>query len=1284
MKDPSNHFCVNILNPDDTIKHKLYFKQPHHHSDNHPDDYQKVMGGLEDEDDEFDFSNIDETVLQITENKIELKNLKPENYFNTVVYPEDSIWTLRQKIYLCTGIPIYRQHVFFYQGEIHKTGYSIIIQGSDYPISRKKDTKKVLDLMVDLTIYASRDTLQIRTEETYTTLDDHTDVNHSDANHYDYNMYDLTDYIGHLDHQQLLNDNYQFMVIYYSVIKKYFPVLDEQMFRQYLQDEDSLISIYPLLNVSKKYLEDRFALENKILSDVYTHFTKYEKKFMPDILTEIISIDINCIGTGSKLMIRNLIDLIKMSNTYIAIDAYITNQSKYRIIKYWLGLEPYILQQVLDADEDYFGKEFIVLYIFDGTETHNLYIYDDSSYKFVGMYPHTHDITLDNIIDRTKGLVQPIIDLINTNTQYLFSKVLKYIPQNLEFNKIHTKLKWAQSYNDTQFNKFPEVLGQYYSAGILSKRAVNPRPNTYMTKIVKGMTRQPVHFYLKKGVETKDYYIIFKDNKIHETWNNRYGGENLEITNTLVNVIFELHGMTVSKYNRSVKYVLQLINSLNEHISVDEKRKIVVKTGKKKKFKDIDPELYDFEDDKGTKYARICQKQHRPVDILTEKQYEELEEKDKKYIFPFINYTTGEPVYYKCHEKLPYAGFIVNKHPKGYCVPKCKKSDTNGIKNKQIWSLCMEKRKVDKDELITKTHNDNILKFGKVIDVDKYGYIHDTLITVLDVDKEEFLITGYESFFDSVNGGQILDILAYQLNIAPVNIIDKILENLTQDIWNSLLSTNTQYEDFIILLGKFRTNSAVNQLNWTDTFIELINIIFGIHIIIFDTTVLKTAEMLNKNNSSISIKYTDLCKFSVLSDSVIEMCLIVHLYDQFYPVNLITNTTIKIFNNETKVNKKLCKIIKKLESFDVSQYATFEYKKLSKLTKIVAKYIWQRKIHYVECEKGEIIGCYNSISHTDGIEERYSLIDQTKIKSEFADVAVLLENLTREVPIFICFNEHLQNVNTCEDCQIVGCRIGPIFCWFKAVTCADIRKIYPKFGIELMNFDVYKINNAIIKNAKPENKHLEGINVTYYNMYIYKIFKFEFYKLLMLYKKSQKMILDKYKSNELAGFIQAKKSSYPFSYYKLQNVLKYSEYPEEDIKNMVVFEDIFTLRESLIELSVTKIKGLVSKYITKITSIQDIPIENIIYSPIIFNKLTVNSDMTFEYDISSISDDESLFYKGGKLKVLNIDSMVQLLIKDIKNDLLFQYEITNFQLMFVINYLNFRNYSDEKIIIQSL
>lgn len=1281
MKHPleGKTFTVTILDPtDDSPKHKLYYFwnlpkgiEKSFNSDKLSDDAKRYIRGGEKE---FDFDNIDETKLQLTQEVLEEVVLNKKNYFTKInIYPEDSFWNLKQKIFISTGIPIYRQHLFVKQGEIHKTAYNILIQESDYPISRTKDTNKVMGIKVDLTLYSNRDFLQIRTEETYTTLDEY--INEK------FYMYDLNDYLASINKSQILNDPYQFSVIHNSVIKKYFPVMDDSMFKKYLEDESTLIKMYPLLNMPKKYLEEKFNAEHQILKDVYLNSEKYKKMY--NLSMEINTIEIFCSGLGNTLAIRNLVDVLKMSSTYNAIDSYISNgQSKYRVIKHWLGLENYIVQQIINSDEDYFGKDFLIVYVFDGTETHNLFIYSDGSYKFVGIYLHTHDITLDNILENTENLVQPLIDIINNNSQYLFAKLQPYVKKNLEFQKINLKLKWNKQYTDMQFNKIDELMNTYYTSGIFDKRNIAARPNTITAKVTKGITKNNVRLYLKKGVETKDYYTIFKDQKINETWNNRYSGENLEIINTLVNIIFELHGMTVAKFNRSLNYILQLIHEIDTSIVDDNIKKVASKSGKKKKFRDIDPELYDFEDDKGTKYARICQKKHRPIDILTEEQYNSLKESDKKNIFPFINYTTGEPVYYKCSDKLPYAGFIVNKHPKGLCIPKCKESDTNGIKNKQIWELCMNKKKVEKGQLETKTHNDNILKFGKIVDEGKYGHMHDSVLTVLDIDRDEFLLIGYPKYFTKINGGYVLDILAFQLEVQPINLIDKLIESVTQDMWNTVTTTNIKLEDFINLLNKFKINEVENQLNWSDVFIELSSMVFDVHFIIFETIILQTAELLTRTNSSIKIKYTDITKFSITSKKPIKFCIITELYGAYYPMNVISyEYRQKIFDETTKINKKICKIISNLESSKTAN-TSFEYINLSKIFKIKTKYVWQKRINYVELEDSSIIGCHNSVNFTDGVHEIHEMLNINKINSSFESVMEAIAKVYNEVPIFICTNSELNKVKNCYDCKFVGCRVGEVCCWFNPVGCESINKFYKKFDIELMNYDLHDVNLSIIQNRKPVMEYMQDINQIYYKAYIYKMFKYEFYKILLLYKKSQKKFISKLKSNELSEYIQLKKDKYKYSYQKINKILRYSENPEKDIKSMIIYEDVFELRNIIAKYNAKKLMSVVQSYVTKIDKVDDFPISNIIYSPIQPTKIKITDTLEFEWFAEDKT--ETLFYKGGKLKVLDLESMVSLLIKDLNNELYFIYEITDFQLMFIINYLNFRNHDDEKIIIQSL
>lgn len=1274
-----NIFHVVLLDPrEDKPKHVLYFGSKlkgGNENDENDDDDKKEETDLE-----FDFENIDENKLQIVENKLDERKLKEENYFKNVhVYPEDSFWTLKQKIYVATGIPIYRQHVFIKNGSIHQTAYSIVIQDNIYPINKKADTKKFIGLHVDMMMYTSRDTLQIRTEEPCTLIEENIIAENT------FYMYDLRDYLEGINPQDILMDNYHFNIVYYCVIKKYFPVLDESLFKLYLTDETKLISILPLLNTPKNILQERFNTEHQILRAIKKYKSRYESEYDPMLSIEIVGAELICNITGSKLMIRNLIDILQTSSVYVAFDAYISSgQSRYRVIKYWLGLEKYILDQILKADEDYFGKDFIVIYIFDGMETHNLYIYEDSHYKMVAMYPHTHNISFHNILEITKEHVDPIINIVNSNTNYLFSKLAKYELQNIELDKIHMKVKWDKSYNEAQFAKLNDLLVSYFDAGIFERRTTTPKQNMYMIKVVKGIERRNIKFYLKKGAETRDYFIIFKDPKINDTWNSRFMGENIEIINTLVSIIFELHNMTMDKFRKTLRYIYHLIHNMSENIPLIKKE--AKKSGKKKKFKDIDPELYDFEDEKGTKYARICQKKHRPVDILTQEQYDAMADSDKKYVFPFINYTTGEPVYYKCTAKLPYFGFIVNKHPKGYCIPKCKESDTEGIKNKQIWNLCTSKMKVEKDELQSKSHNENILKFGKIVNDGQFGFTHDMLHTLLDVEKDEFLIIGYPKNFDQINGGQILDIMAFQLELSPENIIEKIRADLTETQWMSLASSNVKYEDFMGALDSFKNNDPDNQLDWTDTFVEIAQIIFGVYIVIFDTNIAQAAELLTRQNSSISLRYTNTLKYLMKTKSSdILMCFIAQLYGTYYPINNMNESGIvKLFSVTMQVGQTIRKIINKLEVGSPSQYAMFEYNNLKTITKIEKKYIWLRKIMYVQTKTGAIIGCYNSINFADGVEEQHTLPDFTKMRdSTFKNVMNILGGLISEVPIFICYSDKLFNVKSCEDCKIIGCRVGKIYCWFEAVSCSEVQKKYPKFNVELMNYNPYDVNTAIVKSAAPEQQYLAGIYKIYYNMYIYKIFKYEFYKLLSAYRKTQKTLIAKFERNELLGYIQANKKALRFSYSRIEQILRYSDDKEAELRDITIVEDILGVREEISQYSAAKLRAIMADYIVQVAEPVDVPIENIIYSPIIFKSCKVK-DGDIKYSVEFLNMGESLFYRDGKLKVCNIDELLALLQQDLNNELLFTYEISNFQLMFIINYLNFRNFEDEKIIIQSL
>jgi len=1238
---------------------------------------QKVVVGGNEEDDMFDidFENVQESDIKNYNNVLEEVKLLPVNYITQVsIFPEDSFWTIKQKIYICTKIPIYRQHLFYLQQTYHRCAYTILVQDMEYPITKAKDSTKIMDLMIDQNMNFNKDNIRIRSEETCTIVDDIMSEQ--------FYLYDLDDYFT--DKTTIAGDKVLLDTVYHSIIRKYFPVLDEKMFRKYLENEQELIASYGLINIGVDVLESRFDEERKLITKIYQDSAKFHDKYMSQISVELIEIEIRTMPSDrDTLEIRNLIDLIQTDNIYIIVDAYVShNKSKYRVIKNWVGLEQNALDQITRTKEDYFGQDFIVVYFEIGADIHSVYIYADGSYMVKCSFLRTHDVNFQALMDKITPFVAPVLQKINDNQDYLFCTVPEFLPKNVTLGKIRSKVKWAKNLDDSQFGELIKILERFDRAGILQKRNVVTKVNTHSYKIIKGMYKTNVRLYLKKGVESSDYYVIFKDSKTHETWNSRWGGENMDVTNNMVNITFELFGMDSTKFIRAVNYIFGIIDIAEKDIKHHQltRKESAEKTSKttKRKFRETDPKLYDMEDEKGTKYARICQKKHRPTNIYTQEEYDSLPNSERKYTYQFVNYTTGDPVYYKCSESMPFLGFIVGKHRDGYCIPKCKRSDTSGVKNKQIWNVCTSKFTINKDELQTKTHNDNILKFGKTLEEDKVGFCHDSLYGIFKTSRERMLLTGVPKIYDDVVGGQMLDILAYQLGMEPELLVDSIDSKINPNVWTGVLSANVTYEEFKALLAEIRDEKVVNRADIRDVIIELAALLFGVHVILLETHIIQQAELLNKNNSSVHMKYTNLTKFSAHSKESMRFSLVCEIYDNYYPIILVEDDAEeKLFGTDTPFGKKVSSIVRKISILDNNPFKIFEYSQISQILTIIRKYVWNQYVLYVESEDGIIISCAESINVSDDVPEQREFLDISKLKNDPVPTLDFLKKYVGTSPVFMSLNE-----------SIVGCRVGQVFAWFRASSETVIDEHYKNFEKEYMACSPSDVNLAIIKNIKPTQKYKSGLYQTYYDMYIYKLFRCEFYKLIMEYRDlgTHNKIVDKYNTNGLIAYLRNNPDDFPYSAAKILKITKYESEPAKVLKDELFIEDVIKLRTATISRNdpIGFLTEVCDGFVMQVDTIDEFPIDNVLYSHVTFSEPKFGQD---KWQFGIVEDDyKSLFYDSGRIKVLKkiYPKLIEMLLEDLKNYDMFRFDILNFKLMFVINYLNFRNYDNEKIIIQSL
>ena len=171
---------------------------------------------------------------------------------------EDNMKEFKQKIAVVSGVPYYRQHLFYiHDGLCHPVNYNIVIQESIYNIDIRKmyKSKTVYEgLRVDTGIYEQKDELVVTETETNTLFGDIYEQYKID----NFYIVDLNDFINPIRPnlvELLSTDLYSINYIYYSFIVIYWPQISLSIFSDYLINENEMSNKYPFLveNTSRRF-----------------------------------------------------------------------------------------------------------------------------------------------------------------------------------------------------------------------------------------------------------------------------------------------------------------------------------------------------------------------------------------------------------------------------------------------------------------------------------------------------------------------------------------------------------------------------------------------------------------------------------------------------------------------------------------------------------------------------------------------------------------------------------------------------------------------------------------------------------------------------------------------------------------------------------------------------------------------------------------------------------------------------------------------------------------------
>lgn len=757
--------------------------------------YNMIVGG--DEEDLFDTyisDNLHTSDLQLTSNSKIL-------YSNLSVFPEDTLYDLRFKIQLLTKIPIARQFIFYYldqQGPYYL--YQIYINKILYKIQWNKIVQEtditINGVGIDLYFEQHKNDISILSYDKLVLLES--------KNKYRINKLYVIDLFDVIDTSPVL-DKYQFNLLYHGFIIKYWPQLTIDAFKLLLTDYNKIETNYPNLCYNYSLLYEKQSTEQNVLNKVHRYYNQNNDQMS---ITDTIIINYPKI-IKLNVNIRNLFDLYTLnSNVYLSC---ITIKKRYNIVKKHAS----VVNKIIDV---IYQKNAISFYI-DTSRYIIFTLFNTGKYTIELKWNEEDKITFNNIIDYVKNIINPILEEINALGNHVFPtggalQMLKN--ENAVFSTTTLSVYYPFVLSSSDFNKLKSEFKLYESLGYV--------------KIYQVQFSRIFNFIFYRGIVDINYPYDGYNWLYEDVASN---GRKIRIIHRADKLQIELNNIkNIDEYNIIKRYIFSLIDDFIKYNKIKKEKKIIeINTKTIKRLHDLDPELYNM-DDSVRNYSILCQSNRQPV------IYDNSDIKNIK-LTKYWNFTYNRPAYYACPGKYPYLNFIINKHPKGYCLPCCKKlNDIPGTHVAEVNNKCLKDKKYT-DEYIRYNY---ILGYGKRLYIGRKTYVPD-IVKHIDVD---FIIYGVEQYMptdqqNDTNIGFIYSLM-YILGKDCIKELADFIKNFEQyyslangkasifhsseDIYNQL------YENFIYNNNILLTN--LNMKLWIDVLIDLVRYKYDIDTVIIE------------------------------------------------------------------------------------------------------------------------------------------------------------------------------------------------------------------------------------------------------------------------------------------------------------------------------------------------------------------------------------------------------------------------------------------------------------------
>jgi len=782
---------------------------------------------------------------------------------NVKVYPEDKFSELRAKIFLASGVPPYRQHLFYYDRGRLSNMYKLYAQGLYQVNIRELGSRdKILDIPIDRNLYDLRDEIRVESLEDFQLVGDYL---------HDKIIYcvDLALFIRPLMTQlvELVNDSYRTELFYYGFVIKYWPIIVRECFNDFILDESSLGHKYPELAPARNLLLQRYTTEADLIDYNYINSNRaFNMAESSAINMAIVQMTAMVNTPRISLNIRNLFDKLRVTRCIPELHAYVEHAGKKYMLRKTHNKNASDIQFPLGTimksgitiavslhkqDQDsYHSRKGISTSENEQSRYLFLNIQPNGKYYIRSIWNEEDELGFDNVIRLMKKFVDPIINGINKLGKYVFVEgaelnVLSRL--NTQYQSLNMCIFWKKVMLETTFKTVKQLWESYLRAGIIAPRNIQ-QFDKYEFTFCKGMYDFDANIIesiitASHNIILNNYYSHLSNSGVKQKWNQNYEGRIVRMSHRTTDVRFEILSVREQEFTIFYRYIVLFIYRAQHDANVISSMQAVrnYKDVKRlRKLREQDPELYNIKKYGSEKtYSVLCQKPKQPL-IYTQDEIKTLPQTEVKKLTQYWNFTLNKTAYYGCpNRKFPHLTFITGIHPKHYCLPCCgQTSNRSESKKARMISVCMSKHKYiigDTPAGISR----HIMSYGKDVDLGRLSKIplsvKNLLFNTLDSPRTGYYLFGVSQHFPAINNVGIVYAVAEAFDVTPnqllsdlLNIIRASPEKIFQSsLGGSLSEYFSTSEDFLMSLkelfidGKIISHEHHRFTQWADLFVEL-------------------------------------------------------------------------------------------------------------------------------------------------------------------------------------------------------------------------------------------------------------------------------------------------------------------------------------------------------------------------------------------------------------------------------------------------------------------------------